>query len=148
VRFTLDSNILVYGVDSGTPEKHAIASDLILRAALSDAVLTAQALAEFLAVIRRKLPAQLPSAAEYADRWAAAFPIVPTTWEHVSAAASFAARHKLQLWDSIIWQGARMAGASLFLSEDLQDGLSLEGMTVLDPFKSDNRERLGTLLEG
>lgn len=146
MRLTLDSNILVYGIDGSTPEKHAIARDLILRAALADVVITVQAMAEFLVVIRRKFPDQQAAARDYADLWAAAFPLIPTTWDHVAAAAAFADRHKLQLWDSIIWQCARSAGASVFLSEDLQDGLSLEGMTVIDPFKPANKDRIAELL--
>ena len=146
MRFTLDSNILVYGVDTETPEKHRIARDLILRAAHADAILTAQALAEFLAVIGRKFPGKLDAAREYAEHWARAFPIIPTTWEYVAAGAAFAGRHKLQLWDSIIWQAARMAGASLLLSEDMQDGLTLEGMSVLNPLQASNGERLAALL--
>lgn len=147
MRLTLDSNILIYGIDAATPEKHAIARDVILRAALADAVLTAQALAEFFSVIRRKFPDRQAAGRDYAERWAAAFPIIPTTWDNVSAAALLAERHKLQLWDSIIWQGARAAGASMFLSEDLQDGLSIDGMMVLDPFNPANREQLDKLLE-
>jgi predicted nucleic acid-binding protein len=42
--------------------------------------------------------------------------------------------HQFQVWDAVIWSAARAAGATLFLSEDLQDGLSLDGMRVANPF--------------
>lgn len=148
MRCTLDSNILVYAIDSGTADKHAVAFDLMARALKADFVLTVQALGEFLAVIRRKYPAHYDSAHAQAARWAQIFPVVPTEWSHISTASNFAARYRLQFWDCVIWQAARSAGASILVTEDLQDGLSLEGMAVVDPFKPGNRERLNKLIGG
>ena len=147
MRFTLDSNILVYAVDSGSPNKRSIARDILVRAMALDAILTTQALAEFLDVVRRKSPASFPAACAQAERWATVFPIATTTWEHVAKAAALAHRHQLQLWDCVIWQSARSLQASLFLSEDIQDGFSMDGMSVLDPFASANAKRLADLLE-
>jgi predicted nucleic acid-binding protein len=147
VRFTLDSNILVYAIDVATPHKHAAALDLMERAPYADAVLAIQALAEFLTVIGRKYPAHSDAARAQGDRWAQAMACVPTEWSHVSAAATFAARYRLQFWDGLIWQVAKSAGAEVFVSEDLQDGLTIDGMTVIDPFNPANAERIGRLLE-
>jgi predicted nucleic acid-binding protein len=146
VRFTIDSNILVYAIDANAPEKHRTAQDILARAPFADAVLTAQALAEFLAVIRRKYPEYLREATAQAGRWAEQFPVLPTDWENVANAARLSAAHDLQLWDCLIWNVAQAAGASIFISEDLQDGLTLEGMTVLDPFPPGNAALLGALL--
>lgn len=112
-----------------------------------DAIMTAQALAEFLAVIRRKYPEHFAAALEQARRWAVMFPPVATTPDHVLAGADLAIRHKLQLWDSIIWQAAASKQAAYFLSEDLQDGLSIGGMTVLNPFNADNAAALKAVLQ-
>lgn len=147
MRFTLDSNVLVYALDSDTPGKRDIARDILVRAARTDAVLTAQALAEFLAVIRREYPQHFDAARAQAERWATLFPVAATSWQHVSDAAAFAARHRLQLWDCVIWQAARSLQASVFLSEDLQDGLSLDGMAVIDPFAPANADRVEELLK-
>jgi len=147
VRLTLDSNILVYAVDDATPQKHAAARDLMERAPYADVVMAVQALAEFLAVIGRKYPAHLDAARAQADRWAQTMVCVPTYWSHVSAAAAFASRYRLQSWDALIWQIAKSAGAEVFVSEDLQDGLSIDGMTVIDPFNPANADRLARLLE-
>ena len=145
-RLTLDSNILIYALDAGTPEKHAIASALVQRAARADAVLTVQALAEVLAVMARKFPAHLAAGRAQAERWATLFTLLPTRWEDLARAAAFAERHRLQLWDSLIWQVARGANAAVFLSEDLQDGLSIEGLTVVNPFDPANEALLAGLL--
>lgn len=144
--FTLDSNILVYALDLREPDKRTIASDILIRALKLDLVLSAQAVAEFLAVVRRKNPSVFRQAWTEAELWASVVPIVPTTWAHISEAAAFAERHRLQLWDCIIWQVARSAGASVLLSEDLQDGLSIDGMTVVNPFDSKNSGAIERLL--
>ena len=147
MKFTVDSNVLVYAVDSQTPEKQAIARNIMRRATLLDAVLTGQALAEFLNVVRRRAPASFSTARAQAARWATIFPIAGTSWECIDRAAAMAEAHKLQLWDCVIWQAARSLQAQIFISEDLQDGFSAEGMSVLNPFKSSNAERLAALLE-
>ncbi|MEO7240524.1 MAG: PIN domain-containing protein [Sphingomicrobium sp.] len=138
--------MLVYAVDEGAADKHLIARDIMIRAMLLDAVLTAQALAEFLNVVRRKNLKAFAAARAQAERWAAIFPVAATSWERIANAAAFAERHRLQLWDSVIWQAARSMHASMILSEDMQDGLSIEGMTVLNPFATGNSDRLAELL--
>ena len=145
MRFTLDSNILVYAVDVGAGDRHAMAAEILMRAMTSNAILTTQAIGEFLAVARRKNPSTFASAASEAARWATVFPVAPTTSDHLIAAAAMAERFKLQFWDCVIWQAALTGGASIFVSEDLQDGLSIEGMTVLDPFPASNAHRLAGL---
>jgi predicted nucleic acid-binding protein len=147
VRFSLDSNILVYAVDAGTPAKRAIAREIMNRAVSLDAVLTVQALAEFLNVVRRKSPASVPAALAQAERWATLFPVTATNWEHVARGAALASRYKLQLWDCVILQAARSLQASILLSEDMQDGFSADGITILNPFSPANATKLAELLE-
>jgi predicted nucleic acid-binding protein len=146
VRFSVDSNVLVYGFLVEDEGKHAIASDLMIRAMLLDCVLPAQVLGEFLNVVRRKKPALFGHALAQAERWAETLQILETGAEQVLSGATFAAKYKLQLWDSIIWQTARSAHCVLFLSEDLQDHLSIDGMKVLNPFNSTNEQELKALL--
>lgn len=146
MRFSVDSNILIYAFLRADERKHAIASELMVRAMLLDCVVPAQAIAEFLNVVRRKRDDVFEEARKQAERWIETFQIVETASSHVLSGAELAAKHKLQLWDSIIWQAARSAHATLFLSEDLQDGLSIEGMAVLNPFASENEGQLRALL--
>jgi predicted nucleic acid-binding protein len=147
VRFTLDSNILVYSLAEGSPHKREIAQDILLRALAADTFLTTQALGEFLNVIRRKYPHFIDQAINQARRWAQLFQMAETSTNHLLEGAEFARRYRLQLWDSILWRVAHSMGASVLLTEDLQDGLSIDGMTVIDPFRPENEIRLGRLLE-
>ncbi|MEA3015274.1 MAG: hypothetical protein QOD42_3819 [Sphingomonadales bacterium] len=148
MRFTLDSNILVYAMGDIASPKHKLARDILVQAVASDTFLTNQAIGEFLNVIRRKYPARFPEAIEQARSLIQLLQIMETAPERILAGAELSARHKLQFWDSVLWSVAQAAGAKILVSEDLQDGFSLDGMTVLDPFAPANATRLAGLLAG
>lgn len=146
MRFALDSNILVYAFIRDDAEKHGLASEIMVRAMTLDTVIAAQSVAEFLNVVRRKNPKLIDEAVAQADRWRTVFELRDTSVQNVIEGAKFAVRHKLQIWDSIIWQVARSAHAALFLTEDLQDHLAIDGMKVLNPFAPENEAELRDLL--
>jgi predicted nucleic acid-binding protein len=146
VRFALDSNILVYAFFDEEPAKHAMASAILTAADLADCILPAQAIGEFLNVVRRKEPRLLEPAEAQARRWLHTFETGATRGPDIVAAAALSREHKLQFWDSVIWQVTRAAGAEILLSEDMQDGLRLEGMRVLNPFLPKNRDLLDAQL--
>ena len=146
MRFAIDSNILVYAFVRDDPRKHQIASEIMIRAMTLDAVIATQTLAEFLNVIKRKVPKLFGDACAQVRRWQTTFEPVDTTVQHVLAGADFAARYQLQLWDSIIWQVARSAHAVLLLTEDLQDHLSIDGMKTINPFEAANEAAINALL--
>lgn len=146
MRFALDSNILVYAFIREDPAKHELASEIMVRAMTLDAVIAAQSLGEFLNVIKRKQPTLFSEACEQARRWKTTFGPIDTTVDHILKGAHFAGRYQLQIWDSIIWQIVRSAHAVILLTEDLQDGLTIDGMKALNPFNPSNKTELERLL--
>lgn len=146
MRFALDSNILVYAFIRDDEVKHQIASRIVIRSAELDAILPAQVLGEFLNVIRRKHPKHFEAATAQARRWQATLLVSDTSGDHMVSGAQLALRHKLQFWDAVIWQVARADHAVLFLTEDLQDGLYVNGMRVMNPFEPGNSAALDELL--
>lgn len=144
--FTFDSNVLIYAYDDGAENKRDRARALLREARNSALILTAQAIGEFLNVVRRKLSHQYPEVRAQAELMSAVFPVVPTQADDIFLAADFAERYKLQLWDSVIWQVAAGAGATIIFSEDMQDGLALDGMMVVNPFNPANDELVRLIL--
>jgi predicted nucleic acid-binding protein len=142
---TLDSNVLIYARLEPDSAKGALALRLIGRCA-PRGILAAQTLGEFLAVVRRRRIEQLADAIEEAGLYRRVFTVAPTAPDVVLAAGDLAMRHGLQIWDAVIWKAAASLGANLFLSEDLQDGLELEGMRVLNPFNEANAAEIDRLL--
>ena len=143
---TFDTNVLVYAFDSDDANKRERARGLLRVARDTDLVLTAQVLGEFLNVFRRKLPQKLDKARAQAERFLSLFPVIPSTGEDMLKASDFSSRHKLQFWDSLIWQVAASAGVTALLSEDMQDGLTIDGLTVIDPFNPANAALIDVLL--
>jgi predicted nucleic acid-binding protein len=68
------------------------------------------------------------------EAWSQVFETAPTTSLIMADALGLVNSHQFQVWDAVIWSAARAAGATVFLSEDLQDGMSLDGMRVVNPF--------------
>lgn len=147
MRFTVDSNILVYALDRGTPIKQATAAVILAALPLGDNFLAAQALGEFLAVFRRRFRSELDAALAQAERWSITLPIVATSAEAMLAAGRQSIDHDMQFWDCVIWQTARINRAAVLLSEDMHDGFAHAGVTVLNPFAESNRAQLDALLK-
>jgi predicted nucleic acid-binding protein len=145
-RVTLDSNVLVYAALEPQTIKGQTAARIIERAA-ARGVLAAQALGEFINVVRRRAPDLQGRAVEQVNALIETYVIAPTDGRVICAAGSFSLRHRLQFWDAVIWTAAREAGATVFMSEDLQDGLTIEGMTVINPFHSTNAAAIAKSLD-
>lgn len=146
MRFTVDSNILIYALDRGTPDKHETAIAILSALPLGDNFLSAQVIGEFLAVFRRRFRSELGAALAQAERWSITVPIVPTSAEAMLAAGRQSIAHDMQFWDCVIWQTASANRAAVLLSEDMQDGFAHAGLTVINPFAGANRARLDALL--
>ena len=61
-------------------------------------------------------------------------------------AADPATDHHFGIWDATILSAASQTGCRLLLSEDLQDGFTWGGVTVVNPFASPRHALLDALL--
>ncbi len=145
--FFVDSNVLLYAVDRNADAKRILAHDILVRGRFGGLCLAAQVLGEFLNVVRRKQADAMPRAIGLVEQWALLFPIVPTGPEHMLAGARLAGRYRLQFWDAVILSVAIGAGGTTLLSEDMQDGAVIEGVTILDPFAAANLAAIRNLTE-
>jgi len=133
----IDTNVLVYAYDFSEPEKQASAV-----AALDElhetqtGVLSTQVLSEFFVVVTKKLaaPLTIDEAAERVETLVAAWPIAEITPMVVIEATRGVSRHRLSYWDALIWATARLNQIQVILSEDFNQGHSLEGVAFVNPF--------------
>ena len=63
------------------------------------------------------------------------------------AAADLAADRRLGIWDSLMVAVAAEGDCRLLLSEDMQDGFSWRGVTVVNPFAAKRHPLLDALLD-
>jgi predicted nucleic acid-binding protein len=54
--------------------------------------------------------------------------------------------HRLAFWDAMLWASAQRAGVRHLLTEDLQDGFVLQGVTFINPFKQKNDQLIDDVL--
>jgi predicted nucleic acid-binding protein len=136
-RFSLDANVLVYAADGRAGHRHARALHILVSAARRDCVLTLQALGEFFhAATRKQIVPRHDAAAQVRDLLA----IFPTTAADVAAfraALEEAERGTRSFWDGVLIATIARAGCHFLLSENMQDGTRLGGVTILNPFVGD-----------
>lgn len=144
-RVALDSNILIYAELEPESAKGKRAAELILRAA-QDGVIPVQVFGEYLRFIQRRVPAMFEEAAKQVSVYQAAFLTPPTTDAVIARASEIARDHRLQLWDCVVCVAALDAGAKVLLTEDMQDGRSLTGLRLLNPFAAANDEAIEAAL--
>lgn len=146
MRLTLDTNLLVYAAQRDD-SRHAAASDIVHRAAAADCVQTLQSLGECFNVLRRKSTLSVADARAAIRDYRTIFEtIVPAAPEDLDTALVANERHHLQFWDAMLWATAKRAGCRLILSEDFQDGRTLEGVLFVNPFKPENARLLDLAL--
>jgi len=133
-RITLDTNILIYAVDRDAGLKHEIARSLIEKAMLMDCVLTVQALAEFYTAATRKKYASHEEVVMFIEDWSKIFPVIGTGGNVLMRALSVVEQDNLSFWDAMIWSAAKEAGCTMWISEDFQDGRTLGGILIRNPF--------------
>jgi predicted nucleic acid-binding protein len=78
--------------------------------------------------------------------WRSVFEVVGTTPEIFAQAVDLAVDHRLNIWDAVIFAVASSAGCRLLLSEDMQDGFTWAGVTVVNPFAAKRHPLLLSLL--
>lgn len=102
-----------------------------------------QAIGEFLNVCRRKKMLNMAAALERAQSYVDLFETPTTAFIDMQQASDWCRAFELQFFDALIAAVAARTGATMLLSEDMHDGLQLEGLRIVNPFAAAN----GALLD-
>jgi predicted nucleic acid-binding protein len=136
MRFTFDTNILVYAIVETPDAKHRAALNLVRQARTQDCIVTLQSLGELFRALTRKFHRSPAEASETVHEWRTGFPVVAADEACLVDAMDAVVGHQLSFWDAMIWASAKRAGCRLLLSEDGDDGRTLGGVTLVNPFAS------------
>jgi predicted nucleic acid-binding protein len=147
VRFALDTNVLAYAEGVNGPAMAKIAWELIARLHGSSTFLPAQVVGELFHLLVRKAEFAPKRAQAALMDWQDAFPVIETSQPVILAALDLAVRHRLRIWDSLVLSAAASANCRLLLSEDLHDGFTWSGVTVVNPFAPKPNALLAELLD-
>jgi len=141
----VDSNVLVYARDRTDEEKHIRALEWMAALWESESGrLSYQVLHEYYVTVTAKLdpPRETSDAREDVVSLAAWQPscvdlaVIDEAWDVHD-------RFGFSWWDALFVAAARLEGCAYLLTEDLQDGQVLDGLTVISPFSHDPRDVLG-----
>jgi predicted nucleic acid-binding protein len=144
----VDSNILIYSQDATDPQKQGQALrwlEVLWRTRTGRT--SFQVLREVYVNVTRKVPRPLPTAR------ARTLVHLFLEWHPRTEDAEFFAvawdietRFKLSWWDSMIVAGAHLSECRFLLTEDFQERVMLNNVTVLNPFSTSAETLLRELL--
>ena len=134
----VDTNVLVYARDSSEPRKQPRAAEwLALLWETRRGRLSVQVLHEYYVTVTRKLRPGMSF--EDARDDVLAF----RGWSPISLGAGLTEaawaeeqRYGFSFWDALIVAAARRSASGWLLSEDMQEGQNLDGLTVVNPFRT------------
>lgn len=147
MRAALDTNILAYAEGLGDKGRCKMARMLVERLPVESVLLPAQTLGELYRVLTLKAKRKASPARDAILSWADSFEVADSTWSAFQSALDLAAGHQLQIWDALILSVAAENRCRMLLSEDLQDGFTWRGVTVVNPFAHPDHPLLASLLD-
>jgi predicted nucleic acid-binding protein len=128
----LDSNILIYllGTDKQKKEKATILLDPRFN-------ISTQVVAENVNACLRKFKLTKEKAFSHGDFLLSKFNVITIEKSFFSIAFHLSTKYQFSFWDSLIVASAIQSDCTLLYSEDMQDGLVIEGkLKIVNPFKS------------
>ncbi|MBI2689229.1 MAG: PIN domain-containing protein [Acidobacteria bacterium] len=137
-RVFFDTNILVYCFDRLDTRKRDIAHALVLEHGVQESgVISHQVQNEFVSVAIRHLkdPAAVKSMVAGFELLFFGLQIVPHSQRFFYQAITLWERYTLAWYDSLIIAAALEGRCGVLYSEDLQDGLVIDGMQIVNPFR-------------
>jgi predicted nucleic acid-binding protein len=125
-----DTNVLLYVV--GEPSKADRAERLLQEGGIVNPLV----LTEASHVMLRKWKLPWPEVTRILVSIRANTVCLPIACDAHERGVRYAERYKLQIFDATIIAAAVLAGCTTLYSEDMHDGLVLDGLTVRNPFRN------------
>ena len=126
----IDSNVILYLLSHDAVK--ADKAESILQAG---GVISVQVLSEVVSVCQRKLKMPWDEIDAVLQAVKASVQVVPLTEATHELAVQICKRYQLSFYDAHICSAAIIAGATVLLSEDMQDGMVVDGLVVKNPLK-------------
>lgn len=149
-RVFLDTNVLVYAHDASEPRKRDLARALLLdHLGAGTLSVSTQALSEYYSVVTTRGEHRLsPAAAAWLiDQLPAGAVVAPTLHTLRAAVRRCRSSAGLSVWDALLLETAREAGADVLFTEDRRLLRAVAddpgGLRAVDPFRDGDRPREG-----
>ncbi len=132
----LDTNVLIYAVDTRDEIKRAKAISIIEAALLgySPSAISVQTLSEFANVALSKIKLSLDEVMGFVASYQDIPTVIPDS-DLVLRGLEIKRRYQLQFYDALMVSAAERAGCDEIYTEDLNDGQLYCGVKAVNPFK-------------
>lgn len=127
---SFDSNVVLYLV-SADPVKSARSAALLT----ARSVVSVQVFNEFTSVMRRKFNASWSQIDVVLSGLENNHTVVPVDMATHTRAFTYAQRYQFRIYDANIVAAAVLAGCTTLWSEDMHNGLVIDGLTIRDPYR-------------
>src|SRR6266496_3765606 len=131
----VDSNIWIYAftIDQDT-EKTTTAQRLINTH--TTIFLSTQVINEVCVNLLKKAAFTESEIYDLIDDFYTQYSVIEIGHDILRSASTLRIKHHVSFWDSIIVASALTSGAKLLYSEDMHDGLTIESITIVNPFRT------------
>ncbi|MDO9011770.1 MAG: PIN domain-containing protein [Gallionella sp.] len=126
----LDSNIILYLLSADV-----VKADKAEAIVAGGGVISVQVLNEVTSVCRRKLKMPWGDIESVLAAVKSACHVIPLTIATHETAVKIAQRYDISFYDANICAAAMLSGAKILVSEDMQDGMSINGLIIRNPFR-------------
>ena len=147
MRVALDTNILAYAVGIDDAARKTVAIHVIGKIPPENVFVPVQALGELFHVLVIKAGFKPADAKGVVLKWCNQYSLIETSNTILLSAMELSLAHGLRIWDAIMLSASASAGCRVFLSEDLHDGFTWSGVTVVNPFAKKPNELLMEALD-
>ncbi len=137
-KFFIDTNIFVYTFDYRAKKKNRISRNLISKALKEyNGVISFQVIQEFINAIAKKVDKEITSndIIKYVEVVLSQLLEVFPSIDLYKSAIDIKERWQLSFYDSLIIAAALEANCNILYTEDLQHGLKVYELEVVNPFK-------------
>lgn len=146
MRAALDTNILVYAENFQAGKKHEQTLHLFRLIDPAEISVPVQVLSELHRVLTWKARLGAAEAAQRVQAYADAFAVAPTNWSALAASMELCSSHQLETFDALIFAVAAESGCRVLYSEDMQEGFTWSGVTVVNPYAAKHVKSVEPLL--
>ncbi|MDP1592903.1 MAG: PIN domain-containing protein [Gallionella sp.] len=126
----LDSNIILYLLSADI-----VKADKAEAIVAGGGVVSVQVLNEITSVCRRKLKMPWGDIEAVLTAVKSACNVTPLTITTHETAVKIAQRYDISFYDANICAAAILSGAKILVSEDMQDGMNIDGVIIQNPFR-------------
>jgi predicted nucleic acid-binding protein len=129
----IDSNIWIYALTvQDDPMKTEQAKRLII--GQSDIAVSTQVINEVCVNLLKKASFTEAELRDVADDFFVQYTVQEIGQAIIRKASLLREQHHLSFWDGLIVASALASSATILYSEDMHDGLTIEGLTIVNPF--------------